>query len=294
MPTINVLGVPHTYDSTPPVASADVLVFVHGWLLSRHYWKPVMHLLENQHQSIAYDLRGFGDSKLPPEIDADISLSRYRLAAYANDLGTLLSQLNVSNVWLVGHSLGGSIAIWGAHLFPEQVKGVICVNAGGGIYLKKEFERFRAAGQQIVKLRPKWLCQVPFLELAFLKAATVRPLSRQWARQRLIDFVMAHPEAALGALLESTTEAEVHRLPEIVANLKQPVYFIAGAQDPIMEPQYVKHLASFHPLFDECADNVVEIPNCGHLAMTEQPIAVAETIQTIVATHQVEKAQSSI
>ncbi len=99
----------------------------------------------------------------------------------------------------------------------------------------------------------------------------------------MLDFVAAQPEAALGLLLDSTTEAEVHRLPQVVASLKQPVYFIAGAQDPIMEPQYVRHLASFHPLFETCGANVAEIANCGHMAMLEQTTAVATQLQAILA-----------
>jgi pimeloyl-ACP methyl ester carboxylesterase len=285
MPTIELSGTPHGYDLTPATHAPDVLVFIHGWLLSRQYWQPLTELLAPKYQCLAYDLRGFGSSRLPIAVQEVLPSVSYSLASYAQDLGQLLEQLNLSRVWLVGHSLGGSIALWGAHLFPDRVQGVICINAGGGIYLKQEFDRFRTAGQQIVKLRPRWLTQLPGAELLFLKSGTVRSLSRHWARQRLIDFVTAHPDAALGALLESTTEAEVHRLPQIVAKLQQPLYFIAGAQDSFMEPQYVRHLASFHPLFQDSAANVFEIPECGHLAMLEQTQAVAEMIQTILAKH---------
>lgn len=283
MPIIDISGVLHTYHLTPSTHASKTLVFIHGWLLSRHYWKPLIDQLTSEYQCLSYDLRGFGESQ-PLILDGTVPLTGYSLAAYAQDLGEMLDRLNLANVWLVGHSLGGSIALWGAHKFPGQVQGVVCINAGGGIYLKEEFERFRAAGQKIVKLRPKWLTQIPLLELAFLKSGAARSLSRQWARQRLLDFAIAHPAAAIGSLLESTTEAEVHKLPQIVANLPQPVYFIAGTQDSIMEPQYVRHLASFHPLFGECGNNVIEIANCGHLAMVEHPTAVANEIRSILAT----------
>jgi 2-succinyl-6-hydroxy-2,4-cyclohexadiene-1-carboxylate synthase len=282
MSTIDLSGILHSYDLTPATPSPDVLVFIHGWLLSRQYWHPVIEQLASCYQCLSYDLRGFGSSYLPAAVQEVLPSVSYSLASYAQDLGQLLEKLNLSRVWLVGHSLGGSIALWGAYQFPDWVQGVICINAGGGIYLKQEFDRFRTVGQQIVKLRPRWLTQIPGAELLFLQAGTVRSLSRTWAKQRLIDFVTAHPDAALGALLESTTEAEVHRLPQLVAKLHQPLYFIAGAQDSIMEPQYVRHLASFHPLFQASAANVFEIPECGHLAMLEQPQAVAEIIQTIL------------
>ena len=95
------------------------------------------------------------------------SVSAYSLAAYAHDLSLLLDQLALDNVWLVGHSLGGSVALWAAYLFPDRVKGVICLNAGGGIYIPKEFEKFRSAGQQMVKYRPAWLPKVPLLPSLF-------------------------------------------------------------------------------------------------------------------------------
>lgn len=283
MPTIDITGVSHAFDLTEPTGSTDVLVFIHGWLLSRCYWQPLIERLSSEYQCLSYDLRGFGCSQVALSSGVQPSCRRYSLAAYAADLVLMLKQLGIQRAWLVGHSLGGSIALWAADQSPEVVQGVICLNAGGGIYLKEEFERFRAAGQQLVKWRPRWLCYVPLLDLLFTRASVARAIARPWGKQRLLDFVTAHPEAALGALLDSTTEAEVHRLPQIVSRLKQPVYFIAGEQDPIMEPKYVRHLASFHSLFQAWGANVIEIPNCGHMAMVEQPDAVAEKIRLIFA-----------
>ncbi len=281
MPTIDILGVPHAYELTPPTAAKDVLVFMHGWLLSRRYWQPLIAQLSSEYQCLSYDLRGFGDSQAG--VRADRVALGYGLTDYAHDLALLISQLQLTSVWLVGHSVGGSIALCAADQLPQQVKGVICLNSGGGIYLKEEFDRFRATGQQLVKRRPRWLCHLPLLDLLFTRASVVRAIDRQWGRQRLVDFVTAQPEAALGLLLDSTTEAEVHRLPQVVSRLQQPVYFIAGAQDPIMEPKYVRHLASFHPLFQRCGANVFEIAGCGHMAMIEQTTAVAAQLRTILA-----------
>ncbi len=292
MEIIRLNGIPCAYALTAATAQRQTLVFVHGWMLSRHYWHPLVARLADTYPCLTYDLRGFGDSQLadpssptgrshpltvPPEQG-----SPYSLQAYAQDLVDLLTHLNLDNVWLVGHSLGGSIALWAAQQQPAAIAGVICLNAGGGIYLKEAFERFRAAGQQLVKFRPPWLCHLPLLDLLFARANVAQPIARHWGRQRVRDFVIACPQAALGSLLESTTEAEVHRLPQLVANLTQPVYFIAGSQDDVMQPQYVRHLASFHPLFAETGQNVLELANCGHLAMVEQPDAVAHYIQTII------------
>jgi len=283
MPSITISGTDYSYEITKPVANSQlpVLVFVHGWLLSHHYWQPVVDILQTNYQCLRYDLRGFGTSRnLQNSVQED-----YTLTAYAQDLCNLLDGLKIKHAWIIGHSLGGSIALWSADLAPQVVRGVIGVNAGGGIYIKEEFTKFRNAGQQIVKFRPSWLPYVPGLDLIFSRMMVYKPLSLKWARQRIIDFINADREAALGSLLQSTTEEEVHYLPRLVSRLQQPVYFIAGRQDKIMEPKYVSHLASFHQLFDSEHGNVLELANCGHLAPLEVPVALAKMTISIMNRH---------
>jgi pimeloyl-ACP methyl ester carboxylesterase len=298
MPTIDILGVPHAYELTQPpsASSSPSLIFIHGWLLSRTYWQPLIDQLSPHYQCLVYDLRGFGDSQPIGTGEAQAGLAAqmmagnpsqaaYSLAAYAQDLSILLHKLGIERAWLIGHSLGGSIALWGADCCCEIVRGVICLNAGGGIYLKEEFERFRTAGQQLIQRRPPWLGLIPFLDVLFARMMVAHPLARHWGRQRVLDFVRADTEAALGSLLDTTTEAEVHLLPQLVARLPQPVYFIAGEKDQVMEPKYVRHLASFHQLFYPCGKNVIEIPDCGHLSMVEQPEVLGAKIVHILREH---------
>ncbi|ELS02095.1 putative hydrolase or acyltransferase of alpha/beta superfamily [Xenococcus sp. PCC 7305] len=283
MPSITISGTDYSYQITKPVANSrlPVLVFVHGWLLSHHYWQPVVDILQADYQCLRYDLRGFGTSR-----NIQNSVKRdYSLAAYAQDLCDFLARLKVENAWLIGHSLGGSIALWSADLAPQVIQGVIGVNSGGGIYVREEFAKFRNAGQQIVKFRPTWLPYIPGLSLIFSRMMVYRPISLNWARQRIIDLINADSEAALGSLLQTTTEEEVHYLPRLVSRLAQPVYFIAGQKDRIMEPKYVHHLASFHRLFDSGHGNVLELPECGHLAPLEVPVALAEMTLSIINKH---------
>lgn len=303
MATIEILDVPHAYELTPPTNSTCTLVFIHGWLNSRGYWQPVISQLSTDFQCLSYDLRGFGESQLRQKASLTASRSTFSFGsvsetvitntfdslytpnAYARDLEKLLEKLGINSAWLIGHSLGGTIALWTAAKMAERIKGVVCVNAGGGIYLKEAFEQFRTAGQRFLQIRPRWLSQIPLVDLLFARVDVARPLNRYWARRRVVDFVVADPEAALGSLLNSTTEEEVNFLPKLVSQLKQPVYFLAGSEDKVMEPKYVRHLASFHQSFQSCGDNVIEIPNCGHLSMLEQPEAVADCIRSVVTTN---------
>ena len=118
-----------------------------------------------------------------------------------------------------------------------------------------------------------------------------RPLDKEWGRKRVEDLLRADEMAALGSLLDSTTEEEVHLLPQMVSRLQQPVYFVAGAKDQVMEPKYVTHLASFHSLFQHCGENVIEIADCGHMSMVENPDAVAKIIHKVLQKHASENNQ---
>ncbi|MBF2057758.1 MAG: alpha/beta hydrolase [Cyanobacterium sp. T60_A2020_053] len=280
MSKINIFGVDHFYqfiEAKNNDSPRPTLVFIHGWLLSYKYWQPVIEKLQENYSCLAYDLKGFGDTVVNNDN------SNYTLEGYAKDLQELLRQLNINRAWLIGHSLGGSVAIWGAEICQGLIEGVICLNAGGGIYLKEEFEQFRGAGQKMVKSRRHWLKYIPFLDVVFARMMVKQPLAVSWGKARLNDFLRAQEEGAIASLLESTTEQEVHYLPQIVARLTQPLYFIAGKQDQIMELKYVRHLASFHHLFNEHhQDNVVEIDNCGHFAMLEQTSLVTDNILTIL------------
>lgn len=280
-----IFGVPHAYNFTPNLFSStvpyrSVLVCIHGWLLSHAYWQPLMQHLAPDIACLAYDLRGFGDStRQLSNRHAPVGGALYGLTAYAHDLNELLETLDLENVWLMGHSLGGSIALWTAHLFPQRVQGVICVNAGGGVYIRNAFEKFRSAGQQMVSWRPQWLQHLPLLPLVFANIMVRQTLSYRWGQQRLVDFLRADPDAAVQSLLASTTEDEVHQLPQIVSKLSQPVYFITGEQDTVMEPRYVEHLASFHQFFHQGKQAVVALKQCGHFAMLEQPSALEAQVR---------------
>ncbi|MEM6611873.1 MAG: alpha/beta fold hydrolase, partial [Cyanobacteria bacterium P01_C01_bin.72] len=121
MSSITILETPHIYELTEPVADPKlpVLVFVHGWLLSRHYWQPLVELIKSDYQCLVYDARGFGESQAnvsssPSNVPLAQSASSeaeapniasYSLRAYAEDLGCLLASLSIDHAWVVGHSL---------------------------------------------------------------------------------------------------------------------------------------------------------------------------------------------
>ena len=105
-------------------------------------------------------------------------------------------------------------------------------------------------------------------------------------RQRVIDFVYGSSRGGFRDIARfNNRDGSQLFAPGGVPTKAASFIFLPVLKDPIMEPKYVRHLASFHPLFQAGGDNVIEIPQCGHLAMVEQPDAVATLIRSILSQH---------
>ncbi len=114
----------HGYRRAFRVAGAGpALVLVHGIGDSSATWDPVLPALARRHLVIAPDLLGHGSSDKPR---AD-----YSVAAYANGVRDLLGVLGVERATLVGHSLGGGVAMQFAYQFPERTERLVLVGSGG-------------------------------------------------------------------------------------------------------------------------------------------------------------------
>ena len=103
--------------------SGPVVALVHGIASRAAQWHQVMALLGDGFQVIAPDLLGHGLSAKPR--------TDYSLGAHACGLRDLLAALGHDRVTLVGHSLGGGIAMQFAYQFPERVERLALIDAGG-------------------------------------------------------------------------------------------------------------------------------------------------------------------
>ncbi|HEY9909086.1 MAG TPA: alpha/beta hydrolase [Thermosynechococcaceae cyanobacterium] len=104
-------------------ANSVPVLFLHGWGISAKPYQEVLNLLMQQNWVIAPDLPSFARSSFP------VSLSQYD--DYARILLDFLKELRLEKVSLVGHSLGGGIAIALATIAPEKVQSLILVDSTG-------------------------------------------------------------------------------------------------------------------------------------------------------------------
>jgi pimeloyl-ACP methyl ester carboxylesterase len=103
--------------------SGPVVVLIHGIAGNGDSWDSVQELLAPDHIVIAPDLLGHGRSAKPR--------GDYSLGAYASGIRDLLFALGHARATIIGHSLGGGVAMQFAYQFPSAVERLVLVSSGG-------------------------------------------------------------------------------------------------------------------------------------------------------------------
>src|SRR5438876_10426985 len=103
--------------------SGPAIVLIHGMASSSGTWNAVIPLLADHGTVIAPDLPGHGGSTNPG--------GDYSLGAHASWLRDLMIALDIPGATLVGHSLGGGVAMQTAYQFPERCERLVLVGSGG-------------------------------------------------------------------------------------------------------------------------------------------------------------------
>ena len=100
-----------------------LLVLLHGIASTADTWAPGVDALAARHTVIAPDLLGHGASAKPR--------GDYSLGAHASGVRDLVAALGFDHATVVGHSLGGGVAMQFAYQFPERVERLVLVASGG-------------------------------------------------------------------------------------------------------------------------------------------------------------------
>jgi pimeloyl-ACP methyl ester carboxylesterase len=99
------------------------IVLIHGMLNSSSHWQSVARDLAQDHTVVAPDLIGHGDSAAPR--------GDYSLGAHAASIRDLLAAIGVERATIVGHSLGGGVAMQFFYQFPQRVERLVLISSGG-------------------------------------------------------------------------------------------------------------------------------------------------------------------
>ncbi len=103
--------------------SGPTVVLIHGMINSSRHWEGVAERLAQSHRVIAPDLIGHGDAATPR--------GDYSLGAHAAMIRDLMSTIGVERATIVGHSLGGGVAMQFFYQFPQRTERLVLISSGG-------------------------------------------------------------------------------------------------------------------------------------------------------------------
>jgi pimeloyl-ACP methyl ester carboxylesterase len=258
--------------------NGPALLLVHGIGDSCDTWNDLVPVLARDHTVIAPDLLGHGRSDKPR---AD-----YSVAAYANGMRDLLGVLGIDRVSVVGHSMGGGVAMQFAYQYPERVDRLALVGSGGvGRDVNPALRLASLPGAELLL----HVLRLPTVRLTGrLGAPVVRrlPLDIGYDVDDLLRVFDALPDAASRSAVVRTLRAVVDWRGQIVTMLDRcylargmPTLLVWGRHDTIVpvEHAYVAHAAMPGSRLEVFEDS-------GHFPHHSEPARFLAVLQDFLAT----------
>ena len=240
--------------------SGHPLVLIHGFSLDTRMWDDQFETFARHYQVVRYDCRGFGKSALPINDDY----------AHADDLALLLEHLGVGQAYVLGLSMGGSIAVDFVLSYPEAVDALITVDSvlGGrqwtpryGALVNAMWRRRRELDHQA------WVEE--WLRFDIFDVAMEKPTVAAKLRDIISDYSGCHLTKDIGSRVRAANPPATERLGEITV----PTLVIVGERD--------SH--DFHLIADILQEGIpgarkVVFPGAGHMVNMEFPEEFNRTV----------------
>lgn len=247
------------YGSTP-------VVLLHGWSAFKEIWWLTMQALAPHVRVFAPDLPGHGAS--PPLPGTELDRVAERIALFCDTLG-------LTKITLVGHSMGGNLALALALAEPELVERMVLVDPAINMDRTPPYTRIYLGGsrgwatlrtaQALARSLEPITKRVPHVH----KGGFVAPALRRLA------YAGRHDPEALHLLLHSLFESDIHeRLQEIAL----PTLVVSGEFDTLVPTSVTRELAAQIP-----GAKFAVIRNASHNPMDERPAEFAQTLLTFLS-----------
>ncbi|HEV7179173.1 MAG TPA: alpha/beta hydrolase [Candidatus Baltobacteraceae bacterium] len=244
--------------------NGDAVVLLAGFPLTREIWDAQAQTLAATHRVIRPDLRGMGASSAPP--------GPYLMETLAGDIAAVLDAIGVERAALVGHSLGGYVAIAFARMYCERLThlALVCSRIGADTPETMEL-RYDLADRAEAE-------------------ASIAPIA-QWYEPRLRASGDEH-DAVKSALIHATVNAIDPRGAaamlrgmavrdagdDIAGDLDLPVLVVAGGRDQLLPEAAARQTAA---AFSRGEFLVCE--RSGHLPMLDEPVEIEQALARLLA-----------
>ena len=242
------------------------VVFIHGLGASMYSWRHQLGpVLDAGHRVIAFDNRGMGFSERPAE--------GYDNAAYTRLILALMDSLHIADAVLVGHSMGGAIALEATLAAPERVRGLVLIGSAGlGVRYPGTLRMARTpiVGPVVAALRGRRSVA------GLLRSMYGDP--RKVTNAEIDQYYAPVAEPGYGRALRAILRRfRFDALGPRLGEVRAPALVVWGGRDRLIPESLGRQLATALP-----RAALVVIPGAGHVVQEESPQAVTPLILTFL------------
>ena len=245
-----------------PGAGPEVLL-IHGISSSEESWAPVLARLGETFTPVTIDLRGHGQSGRPE--------TGYLYDDYAGDIAAALDALGMRRPLVIGHSLGGLVALWWAAAHPGDAAAIVIEDSP------------LRSGEEFRPVFDRWIAEnaMPVDELAASHREKNPGLSEAQARRRAEIMTGTAPQVFTELKADSLAHDGVDRVAGL-EHIASPILFIHGNPElgGMVPPAEAAAFARRLPNVE-----VIGIPDAGHNIHAERPEAFVDAVVPFLKAH---------
>ena len=256
----------------PPIA------LIHGITSDSAAWLEAMRRLSEHYTVIAPDLLGHGASAKPQ--------GDYSLGAYASGVRDLLGLLGFERATVVGHSLGGGIAMQLAYQFPEYCERLVLVSSGGlGREVNAVLRAATLPGAELVMplIVRDWAVRAGGTVASVLEKVGLRPGHDMREVGRGYAFLVeGDAQRAFLHTLRAVIDPggqRVSAMDRLYLAEDMPTLIVWGDRDPIIPIEHGRRAQKVIP-----GSRLVEIPGAGHWPMLDGPERFSDELTAFIET----------
>ena len=246
------------------------MVLLHGFLGHGHAWDDFAHAFSRDYHILAVDQRGHG-------LSGWAKGGTYGLEDHFSDLSWIIDLLELDNIILIGHSMGGRNALFFTACLPEKVGRLIIIDSRP------------AASQRSIQALMSWLgTEGPktgtFDSLVTRISSAFPNLTRQTCRLIVANGYQEVSDRAFMPRYDLQMRQdvadggfEVEDLRPYLAGISCPVLVVRGANSPVLSLGAAQEMCRLFP-----DAKVAEIPSASHLPVQENPPAINHAVKSFL------------
>jgi pimeloyl-ACP methyl ester carboxylesterase len=260
------------------VGEGPALLLIHGIGDSSDTWRHVIPELSRNYRVIAPDLLGHGRSDKPR--------GDYSVAAYANAMRDLLSVLDIERATVVGHSLGGGVAMQFGYQYPERCERLVLVSTGGVSHEVHPVLRLAATPAADLFLPLLRLASARFIGMSAVRMMELLRTDLGRDAEHLLRMFESLPDATARRAFVRTIRAVVDWRGQAITMLDRcyltrgmPTLLVWGAHDAVIPLHHAQIAHAAMP-----ASRLEVFPDAGHFPHHSDPTRFVAALRDFLTT----------